>query len=401
MPCAFTVAGTVAPLRPACRHLLVFGVIAAITFSASAGAPTPLYRLYQEEFGLSPLLLTVIFAVYVFSLLTALLTVGTLSDYVGRRPVMFAALVLNALSMWAFIIAHSAAALVAARVLQGFATGAAITTVGAAILDADRMRGPLLNSITAFVGLTVGVLGSAILATYAPDPEQLIYVLLLAVSIVEAVAVWYMPETVEPRQGAVASLRPHVSVPPQARRTLVWLTPVNIAAWALGAFYLSLMPSLVRVATGLTLPLVGGAVVATLMFSGAVAVVALRTLSAATVLLVGTSVLAVGVALTLAAVHLQVVALLFGATAVAGFGFGSSFSGIVRTLLPLAKPDERAGLLTALYVESYLAFSLPAILIGLLSPVLGLPLSAYIYGSAVLVLALTSLVAVRIGGLGR
>src|SRR5258706_12317193 len=136
--------------------------------------------------------------------------------------------------MYLFIESASAAWLVAARIVQGFANGMAITTLGAAILDADRERGPLFNSVTAFLGLTVGVAGAAILATYAPDPEQLIYVVLLLLTIIEAALLWYLPETASKRPGALASLRPHVHVPPQARQAPRVLTPVNIVAWALG-----------------------------------------------------------------------------------------------------------------------------------------------------------------------
>src|SRR5690242_18704664 len=145
----------------------VVAVITAMTFSASGAAPTTLYHQYQVAFGLTPFMITVIFAAYVLSLLAALLTVGSLSDYIGRRPAILAALILNAVSMAIFMAADSAAALIAARALQGFATGLATATLGAAILDNDRSRGPVLNSITAFGGLTAGSLGAAILVTYA------------------------------------------------------------------------------------------------------------------------------------------------------------------------------------------------------------------------------------------
>jgi MFS family permease len=164
----------------------VVAVTTAMTFSASGAAPTPLYHQYQESFGLTPFAITVIFAAYVLSLLAALLTVGSLSDYIGRRPAILAALILNVVSMAIFMAAGSAATLVAARALQGFATGLATATLGAAILDNDRRRGPVLNSITAFGGLTVGSLGAAILVTYAPDPLQLVYAVLLVMSAVEA-----------------------------------------------------------------------------------------------------------------------------------------------------------------------------------------------------------------------
>src|ERR1700722_7871817 len=169
----------------------VIAVITAMTFSASGAAPTPLYHQYQESFGLTPFAVTIVFAAYVLSLLAALLTVGSLSDYIGRRPAILAALILNVVSMAMFMAADSAATLIAARALQGFATGLATATLGAAILDNDRSRGPILNSITAFTGLTAGSLGAAILVTYAPAPGQLVYFILLVVSAVEAFLLWH------------------------------------------------------------------------------------------------------------------------------------------------------------------------------------------------------------------
>src|SRR5260221_3139326 len=211
-----------------------------------------------------------------------------------------AGLSLRVVPLVMFISAETAAALVAARAVQGFATGFATATLGAIILDTDRSRGPVLNSITAFGGLTAGSLGAAALVTYAPDPQQFVYLVLLAMSAVEAAILWYMPETAVTKPGAVASLQPHVYVPAQARRALVQVTPVTIASWALGGFYFSLMPSLVRVATGMTLPIVGGLVVAALTFSGAVAVLSLRNVAAARILAGGIPTLAFGVSVYLA-----------------------------------------------------------------------------------------------------
>jgi Major Facilitator Superfamily len=372
----------------------VTAVITAMTFAASGAAPTPLYHQYQESFGLTPFAITIIFAAYVLSLLAALLTVGSLSDYIGRRPAILAALVLNVVSMAMFMAAGSEAALIAARALQGFATGLATASLGAAILDNDRSRGPILNSITAFCGLTAGSLGGAILVTYAPDPRQLVYVVLLAVSAVEAFILWFMPETADVRAGALASLRPHVNIPAQASQAMVRVTPVTIASWALGGFYFSLMPALVRVATGVTLPVVGGLVVSALTLSGAISVLLLRSVSARRMLSGGTVVLAAGAGLTLAGVREHLVWLMLVGTIVSGIGFGAAFSGTMRTVLPLAKTDERAGLLAAFYIEGYLSFSLPAILTGLAVPMVGLTVAAYTYGAAVILMALASTTAV-------
>ena len=357
-----------------------------------------LYLRYQEAFGLTPFILTVIFGAYVLSLLGALLTVGSLSDYIGRRPAILAALSLNVVAMIMFISADSAAALIAARAVQGFATGLATATLGAAIMDTDRSRGPVLNSITAFIGLAVGSLGGGALVTYAPDPQKLVYAILLAMSVAEALVLWYMPETVTPKPGALASLQPHVTIPARARRALIQVTPVTIASWALGGFYFSLMPSLVRVATGVTSPIVGGLVVSALTFSGAIAVLSLRNTSARRILSGGIPALVTGVAITLAGVQMRHVSLMLVGTVVAGIGFGAAFSGSMRTVMPHAEAHERAGLLSAFYVEGYLSFSLPAILTGLVAPVAGLPLAADVYGAVVIVLAIGSLLAMLRSG---
>jgi MFS family permease len=371
----------------------IISVITAMTFAASGAAPTTLYQRYQETFGLTPFILTVIFGAYVLSLLGALLTVGSLSDYIGRRPAILTALALNVAAMVMFIWADSAATLIAARAVQGFATGLATATLGASIMDTDRSRGPVLNSITAFAGLTVGSLGGGALVTYAPAPHQLVYAVLLAMSAAEAVLLWYMPETVTPKAGALASLQPHVSVPARARRALMQVTPVTIASWALGGFYFSLMPSLLRVATGVTLPIVGGLVVSALTFSGAIAVLSLRNASARRIVSGGIPALVTGVAITLAGVQMQHVSVMLVGTIVAGIGFGAAFSGSMRTVMPQAEAHERAGLLSAFYVEGYLSFSLPAILTGLVAPIAGLSLAAEVYGAVVILLALGSLLA--------
>ena len=92
-------------------------------------------------------------------------------------------------------------------------------------------------------------------------------------------------------------------------------------------------------------------------------------------------------------VETQHVSLMLGGTIVAGTGFGAAFSGAMRTVMTHAEAHERAGLLSAFYVEGYLSFSLPAILTGLIAPISGLPLAAEVYGAVVIVLSIASLLA--------
>jgi len=372
---------------------IAYAIVAAALFSASSSAPTPVYHLYQETLGLTPLMLTVIFAVYAFSLLAALLTIGSLSDYVGRKPVILAALALNLIAMLVFAAAGSANMLVLARAVQGFAAGAAMTTVGAAILDFDKQRGPVFNSLTAFIGLTAGSLVSGALVSYAPLPTQMIYIVLSAVSLLMIVLLAWLPESTTGKPGAWASLMPHIAVPPQTRKPLLKITPVNIAGWALGGFYFSLMPTLIRVATGLDSAFVGGLVVAVLTLTATFTALVLQKRSGLQVLTIGTVSLISGVIVTLLGVYLHMAAIMMVGAVITGIGFGSCYSGALRIVLPLAHVHERAGLLSTFFVQSYLAFSLPAIAVGLVAPHLGLSNAAYLYGGIVILLAAISLAA--------
>jgi MFS family permease len=373
--------------------MTAFSFAGAALVAASSSAVTPLYRLYQQSMHLSPLMITLVFAVYAISLLAALLTVGGLSDYVGRRPVILGGLLLNAIAMVLFSYASDVGQLILARAVQGLCVGTATTALGAAILDTDRKRGPLLNSVTAFLGLMVGALGAAALVTFAPDPLHLVYEVLFALTAVMIGLLFVMPETVSRKSGALASLRPHVRVPSQSRAALLRVAPATVATWALGGFSLSLMPTVVATTMGVSAPWVGGVVVATLMLAAALTVAALRQLPAQRLLVIGTAALSLGVLVSLLGIWQHSVAMLFAGSVIAGFGFGASFAGSLSTLLPTAEAHQRAGLLAAFYVLSYLAFSLPALAAGVAVPYAGLAVVAYVYGAVVIVLAIMSMIA--------
>ena len=378
--------------RPAStRASLIFLALTLLGFLAASSAPTPLYHLYQEQLQFSPAVLTLIFGVYAFSLLAALLTVGSLSDYLGRKPVIFVALLLNILAMLLFISANSVAWLISARLIQGFATGMATSVLGAALLDFDRRQGPLITSVAPLLGMACGALGCGLLAEFAPLPLQLTYWLLLGLFLAQAVYLWRLKESVSPQPGAWQSLRPTLHVPVQARRALWLVLPLNLAAWAVGGFYLSLAPSLVRAATGSTSNLIGGALVAVLTLTGALSIYTLRNQEADKMLRLSASLLVIGLALVLIAVHGGSLPLFFIGTLVTGSGFGAGFLGALRSIMPLALPHERAGLMSAFYVLSYLAFSLPSLLAGNLTRVFGLIPTTDGYGAVLIVLSAAAL----------
>lgn len=363
-----------------------------LTFLAASSAPTPLYRVYQARWAFSSGTLTVIFGVYAVCLLLALLSVGSLSDHVGRRPVILGAIALDAVAMLVFSTADGVAPLIAARMAQGIATGAATGALAAAILDAQRPHGPVVNSVAPVAGLAVGGLGSAALVQFAPWPRQTVYLVLIVLFAIEAIGTIVVSETSPMMPGARQAIRPSLGIPAAARSAFAAIALLDIAAWALAGFYLSLGPSLVLVVTGSDSILLGGLLVFTLAAAGAATIWLLRTVAATRVMRFGAAALAIGITVTIAATQTGSAALLFVGTVIAGTGFGGSFQGVTRTVFPLAPATERGQLAAAFYVLSYLAFCIPAVAAGVIATNISLPTTATGYGVALIALAVTALI---------
>lgn len=386
------------PARAAPRTPVTsFWILAAALFTlmVAAAAPSPLYVVYQHRWHFSASMLTAVFAAYAIALLGTLLTVGGLSDFLGRRPVLAVSLLTEVASMATFLTAHGVGQLLAARILQGIATGAATGAISAGLVDLQPAHRPrlsaMVNSLAPTVGLAVGALLAGLLVQYAPAPTVLVFTLLLVAFLALSVALVVVPETVSRRPGALASLRPRATVPPSARRQFLAATPAIVAAWAVGGLYLSLGPSLAAGVLGVANHVVGGLVVSTLTGAGAVAVLVMRDRTPRQMMNAGVSVLAAGTALTLLALALPSVPLFFAGTAVAGAGFGTTFLGSFRALATLAAPPQRAELFASLYLVSYLAFSVPALVAGLAVTSVGLTDTTIAYGGMVILFALVAL----------
>ena len=359
-----------------------------VSLLAASSAPTPLYAIYQERWGFSPITTTIVFGVYALAVLAALLTLGRLSDHLGRRPVLLAALAAQVLALAVFTTADGVPALLTARVIQGVSTGAALGAIGAGMLDIDRGRGTFANAVSPGLGNGAGALVSALLVRYLPAPTHLIYLALIGVFGVQALGVALMRETVTPKPGARASLVPEIHLPRALRGPVLTAAPVLFAVWALAGLYGALGPALVRTLTGSSGLILGSASLTVLAGTAVLAIVVLHHAAARTVMLTGILALISGVGVTLAALDVRSVSLFFAGTAISGIGFGSGFQGGIRHVVPRAAAHERSGVLSVLYTVSYLGMGLPAVIAGyLVVHGGGLLDTAYQYGAAVIGLA--------------
>ncbi|PZE98916.1 MFS transporter [Curtobacterium sp. MCLR17_040] len=385
-------------MHQSARSVAGFWILAAMLLVsvASSAVPSPIYPVYAAEWHLTPLMLTGVFAIYVAGLLASLLVAGRLSDHVGRKPVLVVGGLGVALSLGLFAMADGVVALIVDRIVQGVSVGLLIGALGAALIDNSLERHPtmagVLNGVIPPIALATGAMSSGALVQWGPAPEQLVYLLFGALLVLLVLALFVVPEQVQRRPGALRSLRPTISVPRSSRRLFRGVAGSLVASWALGGMFLSLVPSALGTVFGITNHFAAGALIAVVTGVGALTGLAIQRMDARRAVLLGLVALVLGPIVTVSFVFAHSLPGMVVGSAIAGVGFGAGFQAPLRMLLATAAPTHRAGLLSTIYVVSYLAFGVPSVIGGLLEPSVGLVPVIAGYGGFIVLAAVVALV---------
>ncbi len=373
--------------------LPAFTAVAAVigvAFYASA-TPSPLYGVYQAQWHFSTPVLSLVYATYAIGVLVSLLLVGSLSDQVGRRPMLAWSLAGLLVSAVVFATASSVLWLFVARALQGLATGAALGAAGAALIDlhptTDTRTAALVNGVVALAGLGVGALLSSVLVEFLPAPRVVPFLVVAAMIALLLGLVGILPEPVAARGRTV--LRPQrPGIPPQTRGPFALAALGVVGSWSIAGVYLALGPALAGHLLNTHGELAGGVAAAALMGSGALAQLGGRNLDNRTLTVAGSVLVAGGMALTATAVAVDSAAFFLVSSALAGVGFGLAFMGALRHLTGSIPADRRAEVMSAFYVVGYLSLALPAVAAGVTAGAVGLSATFELFSAGVVVLAL-------------
>jgi predicted MFS family arabinose efflux permease len=376
-------------LTPRVAYAHVAAVIGLALFAS--GTPSPLYGTYRELWGFSPVVLTLIYATYAFGVLASLLLAGRLSDEIGRRPVLLAALGTLMATTLLFAVADSTAWLFVARGIQGLATGLALGAASAALLDLHPTRNPssvgLTNGVASAGGMGLGIGISALLVELAPAPRVLPYVLLFVLFAIAFYGALRMPEPVQ-ATGRVKLTPQRPSIPPVVRRPFFLAALAVISSWSIGGLFISLGPALGATLLHTDNHIVTSLGVFALAGSGAAAQLAFGRSAPWAGTAIGSLALATGMVAIVIAAGTETIALYWFGAVVGGAGFGVAFLGGLRALSAAIPPQHRAEVMSAFYVVAYLAISVPAIIAGVLVTPLGLESTFEIFGSVIAALAL-------------
>ncbi|MEU0602631.1 MFS transporter [Streptomyces sp. NPDC006393] len=395
-----------------------FLIVATALFLLLAGAnlPTPLYAVYQQRFGFSAEVLTLVFATYAVVLVPTLLVFGRLSDRLGRRRVIVAGLGAAAVAAALFAAAEGTAWLFAARALQGLALGMVSGGANAGLVELeprhDARRAALLATLAQTGGCAAGPLAAGLLAQWAPAPRTLCYLVGLTATVAIALCVLAIPEPAHGAQGRAPQpaggaqgrvpeparntrgrrriQRP--GVPRDIRGPFARVASTAALVWSVAALYLSVVPSYVGSLLGTHDLALLGAITAVMLTASCAAQLASRSgLRPATSQAGGLILLAAGLLALVAAFPAHSLALVLVGAVLAGCGHGAGFLGAQAELNRCVPGDRRGEVTAAFYTCVYTGVAVTSIGVGLIARAVSLSaavaLFAAVIGTAALAIA--------------
>jgi hypothetical protein len=371
----------------------LFIVITAVNLA------TPLYPVYSKEWHFSSGIVTLIFATYALVLIPALLICGRISDYIGRRRVLLAGLLLAAGGSALFAAAQGVPWLFLGRALQGLSVALISGTATAALTElhprGNREQAALLSSVASVGGAGAGPLLTGVPAQYGPWPQELSYLVSLLLLGLAVMAIWAMPESLATSPtDAWRIQRP--AVPADIRLQFALGSVAAAVGWAVGALFLAVLPSYVGSLLGQhNLAIAGGTVF--LMLAAAVATqLMLRKASPRMAMGLGSALLIGGLGGIVLAVPLSSLAIVLLSTVLAGGGLGLNFRGGIALVNEVAPDEKRADILSTAYAVNYVGLGVPVIGVGLGAERIGLYGAVSAFAAVIGVLCLAVLMAARL-----
>ena len=363
--------------------------------------PTPLYALYEIEFGFSVFVVTLVFAAYAVGVLGALLAFGRWSDSLGRRPMLLAAIGFGLISAAVFVTADSLTALVIGRVLSGLSAGIFVGTATVTLIElvpnAWRDRAPAIATAANIGGLGLGPLVAGLLAEYFPHPLRLTFFVDIALLAVAAVAVLLAPETVRVARGA----RPHMqrlSVPADVRGTFLRASIGGFAGFAVLGLFTAVSPGFIAGVLQIDNHAVTGAVVFVVFAASATAQIVLGRADPTSAQRWGCVVLTVGLVVLVLSLLLTSLPVLVIAALLCGIGQGVTFSNGMAAIAAGLPPERRAEVTSTFFVVLYVAISVPVIGAGAAANEWGLVTAGLVFSALIAVLATVAFVLLTLDG---
>jgi MFS family permease len=359
---------------------------------AFATVPTPLYVLYAARDHLSPIVVTCVFAAYAVGVVAALMLVGHVSDWVGRRRMLLSAAAVSLASAVLFAASTALWALFVARAVSGFAVGIVTTTATAHLAELDARHRPAATARRAQIvavaanlgGIGIGPVLSGLLVQVAPDPLRTPYLVGAALLLVALLGLALTPETVT-RDAAAGYRAQRIAVPHRARAAFAAASLGAAVSFTIFGMFSALVPGFVADRLHQHSHLVAGAIAASVFLASAIAQVIGNRPRPST----ATALAAIGLAtLAISTWTTDLAGFVVGAI-VTGTGAGLLFKTLLATVIDIAPAGNRGEVLAGFFLTAYVGLAAPVIGLGLLEQIVSTSVLMTVF-AAVSAVALTA-----------
>lgn len=356
--------------------------------------PTAIYRYYQQQYGFTPSVITVIYACYAIGVLGALLVVGNWSDQLGRRRMLLSGLCASAASAVTFLLSDGLWGLMLGRLLSGISAGIFTGTATVAVIElapaAWRRQATLAATASNMLGLGCGPLLGGVLVQLLPWPMRLPYAVHLLMVGVAVLGVLSAPETAKLPDRVKLGLQ-RISLPTEVRSAFVPAAMAGFAGFVVVGFFAAVAPQLIGVVLGYHSGVVIGMIVFLLFACSAIGQTAQEKIAARWRQPIGCVGLIAGLlGVALCVPYRSLDALIIG-TILAGIGQGISFRAGLGDIAEKSPPHRRAEVTSSFFVVLYVAISLPVIGLGIAVQVAGIQRATLIFAGLTIVLVFIAL----------
>lgn len=353
------------------KTISFFGItVALLSLYAAASAPVPLFRLYQQQIGMTNSDLAIAAVCYFVGTLLTLLFLARISNYLGRKPISIIAIALTIIACVLFIFVDNIPIFFLSRFIQGITAGLAASCLNVYLIDTAPKNSPLAAAITAsgpMLGLAIGAFSSSSFVQYGDGDLDFIYITLIIINAICLILIICSAETIKEikyDKTVFQAFKPRMVLPKKVKPLIPEAAAIIIGTWAIGGFYQAFSAPMAAEELGTSNTVVAAAVFSSIMVSNTVASLATKSWNAKTAQHVGMTLFILAIIGVVICLNLNMTIPFLLTSLIAGACIGITFSGTLRRVLSNTPAKARADVMSIIYIICYCGAAIPNLIVG-------------------------------------
>ncbi len=357
-----------------------------------ANIPAPLYEMYSIHFHFGTFLETLVFSMYVITLIPSMLFSGRWSDKHGKRSIIISGMVLAISGSLLFMFAENITSLFLARSIQGIAAGMVAGPATAFIGElTESNHTALIGASATSSGTAIGPLMGGIIFQYLPYKFHLVYIIYLIIIISISIVFTGIGENIH-NVNSKDFHSMHYSIPKKIRPVFVIASTGAFIVWSITAFYMSLASTFIYQLLHITDVSITGGIVFLMLIISFITQMLSRNFNSRKMLISGLIISVMALLFIVCSGIYNNVILFLIATVMAGTGQGLAFLGSMGLITRSVSPSNRGYIISMFYITIYLGVGIPIVVIGLFSELTGIINSMIIYFIFILILSVSVII---------